>query len=894
MSSECVNLWVKGLGESMNAAEFTKEDFDVKSFSAAMMKTSQLSEHLANLATSINTLDKEIKEQVSANHENLLDQAVNIETLEEMLSMVQTRISSLKSTSERLRIKIETPFDELNLRVVQLSRLQATCDTLRKIKGILQHGSNLRSSMAKGVKEIVKSAQNLSELDILLKNFDTSGIECIENDVHFAHKSRREIEELSQVILEKGIAHQDQNQIGIALQVYYLLGVLDKKVVECLKINENNFSKKSQELLDSTNLTLQSTSSVANLQSSASMGFISSSGQFPGRTTMPNVGQMTNFRAQLWNNFEKLMDLMYDSCSQVYQLQLILEKKKDLVTNVLYLEEVKFDEIFKQDMYLMENDQLKHYKSIYCTHLYDFKQSMEFLYQHWRLLCQILAQTIQIAVTKSNHVKQTLQDEYTKVLRLINELWLRVVQMNPLIDKYRYAMDQKKSAAFSNSYEIFKNCFIELENSFLAKSLNQLFSPINLIFSGEINRADMETFIKALQTHLQCVQYDNFSSEQAVQHTIQSMKKKINLTSFCTSFSDKIVANICKSIQLYSNKAEQLMNTLISELNQLVSSSHGASIAGTKSIFSFSTGPPYQIQMKNLDYVNLTHDLMEQLENIVSGQSFEEKYKEKIFNSLKSLVAFEENSLRPFVDAACNCVKAVLFTMHQEDFSQAQTTSSLYIRELNQVIQRISRDYLQLYNCKKVLNEYLNQISIACIEIFIMNASLIRPINDLARSRLKVDSEQLESIIENCLTPKLSDLGNNYKNLKAFRHLLNLQSPYQVNEPSSLGVDIVDESFYTEVLAESLPYHVLLHYLFSYAPEDLKSPYESLGNWTLSKYSDWLEKHTNERERLMVIKSCRESYVQAVKQRKEKTYATIYPLMFRILEKGLQSALNTL
>lgn len=68
---------------------------------------------------------------------------------------------------------------------------------------------------------------------------------------------------------------------------------------------------------------------------------------------MPTAGSMGQLRAQLWTNVEKLMDAMYDSCAQVLQLQLILEKKKDLVSNLLYLDEIDFAAIFNHKMYLV-------------------------------------------------------------------------------------------------------------------------------------------------------------------------------------------------------------------------------------------------------------------------------------------------------------------------------------------------------------------------------------------------------------------------------------------------------------------------------------------------------------------------------------------------------------
>jgi hypothetical protein len=267
------------------------------------------------------------------------------------------------------------------------------------------------------------------------------------------------------------------------------------------------------------------------------------------------------------------------------------------------------------------------------------------------------------------------------------------------------------------------------------------------------------------------------------------------------------------------------------------------------------------------------------------------KLTDKLASSLQSLLSFQENALQPFIMAASDCIYAIILTIHQEDFSFSPSSSaatSLYVRELQQVLQRICRDHLQLYNCKSILLPSLNKLAIRCMDLFVRHGSLLRPLGDLTRQRLVNDSNKIESIVQSLLCAKLTDLGVCYKQFKAFRHLLALGTPFEPANPSSLGENLADELHYTEVLNESLPYHVLLHYMFSYAPTDFRSPHQSL-NWSVARYSEWMDKHVNEKERLMVIKTCLETYVNLVKQKKEKTFATIYPLMFRLLEKGLQS-----
>jgi hypothetical protein len=359
-------------------------------------------------------------------------------------------------------------------------------------------------------------------------------------------------------------------------------------------------------------------------------------------------------------------------------------------------------------------------------------------------------------------------------------------------------------------------------------------------------------------------------------------------------FSDKVVGNICKSIQMFSNKGEQLLNGFNAEYQSSVSAATTA--AGGKSssnIFlnsNLTTGLPYQIQMKNLDYVNVTNDLYEQLTKQFESEKLSVKHADKLSSALKSLLLFEENSLKPFIASASDCILAVVLTMHQEDFSYPTTSSSLYVKELQQVLQRICRDYLQQYTCKPILSGYMNQLAVRCIELFIRHASILRPVSDSCRARMISDSHHIETIIQTQLIVKLTDLGVSYKQLKAFRHLLETRSPYDAASAanSTLGTEVVDETHYAGVLDEQLSYSVLLHYLFSYAPNEMRSPHQNL-DWSPARYSDWLDKHVNEKERLLAVKACLDAYVGLVKQRKETRFVAVYPLMTRLLEKGIQA-----
>ena len=78
--------------------------------------------------------------------------------------MMYARIQSLMSTTERIRSKVTEPFNRITVRMNQLTRLQETCDILRRVIRILYLTKRLKVQLQGGVREITKTAQSLSEL----------------------------------------------------------------------------------------------------------------------------------------------------------------------------------------------------------------------------------------------------------------------------------------------------------------------------------------------------------------------------------------------------------------------------------------------------------------------------------------------------------------------------------------------------------------------------------------------------------------------------------------------------------------------------------------------------------------------------------------------------------
>ncbi|KAH1185593.1 hypothetical protein KIL84_018342, partial [Mauremys mutica] len=225
-------------------ADFLREDFDVKTYTSQSIHQAVIAEQLAKLAQGISQLDKELHLQVVARHEDLLAQATGIGSLEGVLQMMQTRISALQSTVDRIRAKIVDPYNKIVSRTAQLAKLQAACDLLRRIIRILYLSKRLQGQLQGGSREITKAAQSLNELDYLSQGIDLSGIEVIENDLLFIARARLEVENQAKRLLEQGVETQNPTQVGTALQVFHNLGTLKdtiSNVVDgyCASLEEN-------------------------------------------------------------------------------------------------------------------------------------------------------------------------------------------------------------------------------------------------------------------------------------------------------------------------------------------------------------------------------------------------------------------------------------------------------------------------------------------------------------------------------------------------------------------------------------------------------------------------------------------------------------------------------
>uniref|UniRef100_A0A9J8A893 Conserved oligomeric Golgi complex subunit 5 n=1 Tax=Cyprinus carpio carpio TaxID=630221 RepID=A0A9J8A893_CYPCA len=740
-------------------ADFLKEGFDVKTYTAQAIHHAVIAEQLAKLAEGISQLDRELHCQVVARHEDLLAQATGIESLEGVLQMMQTRIAALQSAVDRIRTKIVDPYNKIVARTAQLARLQVACDLLRRIIRILYLSKRLQGQLQGGSREITKAAQSLNELDYLSQGVDLSGIDVIENDLLFISRARLEVENQAKRLLEQGMEIQNPSQVGTALQVFYNLGNLRETIRSVVDGYRTSVQENVVNALDIKVLT-----QPANTRGA------------PGRAVMPTPGNTAAFRAALWTNLEKLMDQICAACGQVQHLQKVLTKKRDPVSHVCFI-----DEIIKLN---------------------------------------------------SSILFQALEGEYPKLLRLYNELWKRLQQYSASIQGALVSsgagLDVELPVSEHDAEDLFtrtkpdydpekdlKDSLQPYEAAYLSKSLSRLFDPINLVFPQGGR---------------------NPPSNDELDSIIKTIASELNVASVDSGLTIAVAKNAAKTVQLFCVKSEQLLCTQ-GDASQVI-------------------GPLTEGQRRNIAVVNSLFRLQQAV--------------------AKSVQALMGSAVQPLLNSVTDSVEAILITMHQEDFSgplpaggRPDVPCSLYMRELQGFIARVMNDYFRPLQCLDFLYDSTEIIAQRAITLFIRHASLLRPLGEGGKMRLAADFAQMELAVAP-LCRRVSDLGKAYRLLRSFRPLL-----FQTSEHIASS----------QALGDLIPYSTILHFLFNRAPAELKSPHQR-AEWSISRYSQWLDDHPSEKDRLTLIRGALEAYVQSIRARQGKEFAPVYPIMLQLLQKA--------
>lgn len=790
--------------------QFVTKEQNIDTNYAAVTQGLAVAEQIKKLSEVILLLDKELQKQVLENHEDLLSQATWVEKLEGVLSSMQTHVQCLLSAVERLRGKIVEPFDKIAMQTLMLSRLHATSDLLRRVARI-QHVCKRLNSVMQEVEsgsssDLVKAAQSLHELSQLSEDVDLTGLEVLEADERSIRKHRNTVEKIAKNMLTEGLQSHNQNQVVTSVQVFYCMGMLNNVVTQIVTNAEQQITKSIKDALDVQYLT-----QVSNEQSKIRGA--------PGRAAMPSLGNLSTFRSKLWSSLENLFESsVYRHCIQIALLERMLNKK------------------------MRDNLALS---SQYSTYADLLPENMRTLTVNiWNNITSLLAKQLIIASQSTSFLKQTLEGEYPKFLRLYLDLCKKLQAAEQVTDQGdSYVLRENEDKSNSGNFSFNRNVVTPFENAYLSCSVSRLLDPVNLMFSGE-----------------------TVPSHEEVDALIRTVTSELSVSLVDINLSRTVARNISKTIRLFCLKCEQMVVTG-GEATQVID----ASTPG---------------QVTNVSIANLLHYLQGQVNRVLTNMknSLPAESVTIVLEALANTENLTKSIINPLLASISDAIEAIILTIHNEDYSmmnitpqntstsskKVDPTCSLYMKELQGFISRAVTHYLVPFHNQEVVSKTCVPVAGRCIDLFLRHTSLVRPLGDGGRMKLAADFAQMELAVAP-LCRQLAELGHSYKTLRALRPLLFMTPEHTAN---------------CAAVGEVIPHSLVLLSLFSRGPTELPSPHQS-ANWSISRFSQWLDCHPSEQERLELISGALQRYQQTVRQKGDTKFHDVYPIMVNLLEKGI-------
>ncbi|XP_014477103.1 PREDICTED: conserved oligomeric Golgi complex subunit 5 [Dinoponera quadriceps] len=752
--------------EDIENDQFFKQLLNADSKKTDVSSLLSVAQQLNKLGQAIEVLNAELQRQVLANHEDLLSQATWVEKLEGVLFIMQSHIQSLLSAVERLRGKIIDPFNRVEMQTIVLARLHETSDLLRRVAR-MQHLSKRLNSQMNSVTQgpdIVKAANSLHELEQLMADTDLNGLDVIADDQQAVKAQRATVQRIATHTLTQGLQAMDRTKVSTAVQVFQNLGILNGAVDTTIESTLAEIEKISTESLD--------VSFVTNPDFGKRGA--------PGRAAIPSPGSSGNLRTRIWENLERLFqDTLYTQCLQIELLQRIL---------------------------------LEH-------HTKGFHDLSE---KFWDKVNALLAKVLNERAQGSSFVKQALEGEYPKFLRIFLDLSKRLKERSHSI----------------GIYGIDRNVLQPFENAYLSRSVSRLLDPVHNMFSGE-----------GLPTH------------DEIDSLIRMITNELSVSLVDDGLSTVVARNVGKAIRLFCLKCEQSVVTG-GEASQVIDS-------------------PTAGQQTNVTLANLLHYLSSQtnrvIANLAAGLISEGSV--VITTALKETDALTKNMLAPLLTSISDAIESIILTMHDDsEFRDTSSPlgkeigSSLYMRELQGFILRSVNTFLLPYKNQIVVAESCKAVASRCIELFVRHACLLRPLTDFGRAKLLVDFGQMEvAVAPLCRGGQMGLLEQQqYRTLRALKTLFPL-SPEEMVEKILEGQG-----------ESSVPPSLILLHLFSGAPPEITSPHQSAG-WSIGRLSQWMDNHPNERDRLALCSGPLERYQLTVRQQNLPSFHPLFPQMMKLV-----------
>lgn len=447
----------------------------------------------------------------------------------------------------------------------------------------------------------------------------------------------------------------------------------------------------------------------------------------------------------------------------------------------------------------------------------------------WDALVKSFSTHMKSAFTASSFVKEIFTSGYPKLFSMIDNL-LERISRDTDVKGVLPAITSEGKEQMVASIEIF-------QNAFLAQCFSRLSDVVNSIFpmSSRGIVASKEHILKIILR-------------------IQEEIEAVELDGRLTLLVLRVIGNV---LFLIAERAEYQISTG-PEARQI-------------------TGTATPAQLKNCMLCQHLQEIHTRVSSMTKGMP--NVASDILSPSLGAVYGVACDSVTSLFQAMLDRLESCILQIHDQNFGShgidaaMDNNSSPYMEDLQKCILHFRSEFLSRLlpssanaastGVETICTRLVRSMASRVLIFFIRHASLVRPLSEAGKLRMARDMAELELAVGQNLFP-VEQLGAPYRALRAFRPVIFLETAQLVSSP----------------LLQDLPLSVILHHLYSRAPNELESPLQR-NKLTHMQYSLWLDSQ-GEDQIWKGVKATLDDYATRVRARGDKEFTPVYPLMIQL------------
>ncbi|KAH9961505.1 Golgi transport complex subunit 5-domain-containing protein [Russula dissimulans] len=777
---------------------------------------------IAKLTYGIDDVSKQIKNVVTAHHEDLLEQAAGVGQVSGSLQAVREGLDALDASLEKLRQKFRDPYQTMQVNVRRLQRLQQASDVLRRTSRFTILAKRLQAQMAEvgdgaggavsqlkateskvnsgtldgrrsatpgldheGEKErsLAQAALTIAELGDLLgtsldvpeattegstpidagpspsRHISLRSINAVAVHIPLIDSARSKVTaEMESMVLE-GLAQVNQPLLATSLQTAHNLRLLPDLVQNLV----SDFSAAVEARIKSA-FDMSQISKELNAKDPASastgLAYKSRIRQEPTNVTAPQWGQA------LWSRLTALVEDMAGACVKVYTLEKVLKLKKDPISQIVFLDEA---------MKVLES-----------------KPSTTF----WAALARSLEKQTRDGAKNSTFLHQTLSSGYPRLLRLFHDFFSKIAAHTDTV--YTQERQSPETVLVLRALSAF-------EALYLSRTSNKMNEAVGQAFQGGSRSPPSSA--------------EGTNVTRMIANELDTAK-----------FDPLLVRSVARSVK--------------SSLDMLLGRAEGLVVRDrTATLLIGPSATPQQVQ--NLSLATFLFHCGTRM------RSLEEEHTGDVYAILRPSVVNVMGSYHRIVDPLLTAIKsesgAIIAKLHREPVRSADPVaemggSSGYVREITEKLGFVRAEILPRLLIEEVAREWPLDIVRYILRAFVLHVSIVKPLDEPCKLQLTGDMTELEFslgafVSEGKARSKrggggssggLDAAGSEYRALRAMRPMLFLETARLAEGDGATA---------------GLPALVVLHHILVRAPIPLP---HVLHGWQAAEYVRWVEEHSEE------------------------------------------------